>query len=108
MDGDMPNTATPVAAALFKVDPNRVAGSLQEFHAQLDSASEAVLDFSSVLRIDAPAVRVLEELADLAEARGAKIALRDVNVDIYKVLKLVKLAPRFSLLTESQSPASVR
>jgi anti-anti-sigma regulatory factor len=92
------NTST--TATLLEIDPHRVAGCLRELHAQLDTANgEMVLDFSSVRRIDAQAVRALEELASLAEAKAVKIALRDVNVDIYKVLKLVKLALRFSLLT---------
>ncbi len=90
---------TSTTAALLEVDPHRVAGCLRELLAQLDSANEMVLDFSSVRRIDAQAVHALEELAALAEAKGAKIALRDVNVDVYKVLKLVKLTSRFSLLT---------
>ena len=47
-------------------------GCLRELLAQLDSANEMVLDFSSVRRIDAQAVHALEELAALAEAKGAR------------------------------------
>jgi anti-anti-sigma regulatory factor len=60
---------------------------------------EAVLDFSSVLRIDANAVRALEELAGLADDRSVKVVLRAVNMDIYMVLKLLRLAERFSFVT---------
>ena len=91
----MPMTAEP-----FKVDPERVADCLRDAHAKLDSAkAEAILDFSSVQWIDAKAIRAMEELAGLADAKAVKIGLRGVNVEIYKVLKLVKLAPRFSFVT---------
>ena len=60
---------------------------------------EVVLDFSAVRRIDPSAVRAMEELADLADARSVKVVLRAVNMDIYRVLKLLKLAQRFSFLT---------
>ncbi len=56
---------------------------------------EVVLDFSSVRRIDPSVVRAMEELAGIAEDKGVKVALRGLNVDVYKVLKLVKLASRF-------------
>ena len=41
----------------------------------------------------------LEELASIADDKAVKLVLRGVNVDIYKVLKLVKLTSRFSFLT---------
>ena len=61
--------------------------------------SEVILDFSSVPRIDGNAVRELEDLAALADAKSAKVVLRAVNVGIYRVLKLLKLTERFSFLT---------
>ena len=61
--------------------------------------SEVMLDFSGVPRIDGDAVRALEELAALAEAKSVKVVLRAVNVGIYRVLKLLKLTQRFSFLT---------
>ena len=60
---------------------------------------EVVLDFSSVRRIDPSALRAMEKLAGIADDKAVKVVLRGVNVDIYKVLKLVKLTPRFSFLT---------
>lgn len=60
---------------------------------------EVVLDFSSVLRIDSSVVRELEGLAGMADEKSVKIVLRAVNVDIYKVLKLLNLAQRFTFLT---------
>lgn len=58
-----------------------------------------VLDFSAVAWIDGNVVRALEELADLADGRSVKVALRAVNVDIYRVLKQLKLTERFCFVT---------
>jgi len=66
---------------------------------KLDSAEgEVVVDFSSVGRIDPSAIRALEGFADAADDKGVKVVLRGVNVDVYKVLKLVKLGSRFSIV----------
>ena len=74
--------------------------ALQEAREKLDSAEgDVCLDFSSVRRIDPSALRAMEELAGLADEKAVKVVLRGVNVDIYKVLKLVKLTSRFSFLT---------
>ena len=65
--------------------------------AKLDGASrEVALDLSSVSRIDPSAIGALEKLAGAADEKAVKVALRGVHVDVYKVLKLVKLTPRFS------------
>ena len=65
--------------------------------AKLDGASrEVALDLSSVRRIDPSAIGALEKLAGAADEKAVKVALRGVHVDVYKVLKLVKLTPRFS------------
>ena len=61
--------------------------------------SEAILDFSSVSRIDPHIVGAMEELARLADEKKAKVVLRAVNVDIYRVLKQLKLAERFTVQT---------
>ena len=58
--------------------------------------SEVTLDFSSVLRIDGSMVGALEELAGLSENRSVKVVLRAVNMDVYRVLKQLKLAERFT------------
>jgi anti-anti-sigma regulatory factor len=60
---------------------------------------EVVLDFSSVRRIDPNALRAMGKLASAADDKAVRVVLRGVNVDIYKVLKLVKLTSRFSFLT---------
>jgi anti-anti-sigma regulatory factor len=61
--------------------------------------SEVTLDFSAVARIDGNVVRALEKLADLTDERSVKMVLRAVNVDVYRVLKQLKLTERFSFLT---------
>jgi anti-anti-sigma regulatory factor len=57
---------------------------------------EVSLDFSGVERIDGNVVRALEELAGLTDGKSVKVVLRGVNVDIYRVLKQLKLTERFS------------
>ena len=70
---------------------------IEQAFAKLDGASrEVALDLSSVSRIDPSAVGALEKLAGAADHKAVKVALRGVHVDVYKVLKLVKLTPRFS------------
>jgi len=86
-------------AVWLKIDGERLADALHETREKLNGAqSEVVLDFSSVRRIDPNALRAMEALAASADEKTLKVVLRGVNVDIYKVLKLVKLAPRFSFL----------
>ena len=86
-------------AVWVKIDGERVADALQEAGEKLDSAQgEVALDFSGVHRINPPALRALESLAGTADEKALKVVLRGVNVDIYRVLKLAKLAPRFSFV----------
>ncbi len=85
--------------SVWPIDGERLIPALQGVGAKLDNADgELVLDFSSVHRLDPAALKAMEELAGLADEKAVKLALRGVDVDIYKVLKLVKLAPRFSFL----------
>jgi len=86
-------------AVFLNIDGERIIPTLQEAGEKLDSAEgEAVLDFSSVLRIDASALRAMEDFARIADEKAVKVVLRGVNVDVYKVLKLVKLTRRFSFV----------
>jgi anti-anti-sigma regulatory factor len=81
----------------LNIDEKGLVPALHDAADKLDSAEgEMALDFSSVRRLDSSAVRAMEELARKADEQAVKIVLRGVNVDVYKVLKLVKLAPRFS------------
>jgi anti-anti-sigma regulatory factor len=83
----------------LKIDEDHVVPGLQEARKDLDSATgEVVLDFSSVRRIDPRVIRAMDEFADRAHTKSVEVGLRGVNVDVYKVLKLVKLASRFSFV----------
>jgi ABC-type transporter Mla MlaB component len=87
-------------AVMFKVDGEGVAPALQQAGEGLDKANgQMVLDFSTVRRVDPAALCAMEEFAVTAAGRGVKLTLRGVNIDVYKVLKLAKLVPRFSFLS---------
>jgi anti-anti-sigma regulatory factor len=87
-------------AVRLKIDGERVIQTLHEAMEKLGSVEgEATVDFSSVLRIDSSALKALEELVALADDKGVKVVLSGVNVRVYKVLKLVKLASRFSFVS---------
>jgi anti-anti-sigma regulatory factor len=84
---------------LFEVDGELVIDALRAAGEKLDGASgEVVLDFSSVRRVDPSALKAMEDLAGSADDKAVKVVLRGVNVNVYKVLKLARLAPRFSFV----------
>ncbi len=86
-------------AVWLKIDEERVVETLREAGEKLDgSDGEVVLDVSSLRRIDPAALRAMEEFAGLAREKGVKVALRSINVDVYKVFKLTKLASRFTFV----------
>jgi anti-anti-sigma regulatory factor len=88
-----------MTAVFLNVDKTRVVPALREAGEKLDGTEgEVALDLSSVLRIDGSALRAMEELARIADAKNVKVALRGVKVEVYKVLKLVKLTRRFSFV----------
>lgn len=87
-------------AIWVNIDERLVVPALREAGEKLNRADgEALLDFSSVHRVDSSALRALEEFARIADDKAVKITLRGVNVDVYKVLKLVKLTQRFSFVS---------
>jgi anti-anti-sigma regulatory factor len=87
-----------MTAGWQKIDPNDVAQSLADAREKLDGAeNEMVLDFCDVERVDPAGLRGLEDLADVAAEKSAKVALRGVNVGVYKVLKLARLSGRFRI-----------
>jgi anti-anti-sigma regulatory factor len=82
---------------LVMLDEKQLVPVLQDLGQKLERAgSELVLDFSAVRVIDSKAVRAIDELAGIADEKAVRIVLRGVNVDVYKVLKLVRLTPRLS------------
>ena len=90
----------PVNTVWLKVDGERTAQALQEALETLDTAEgEVVLDFSSVQRVDPSVLQAMEKLAGKADGKSVKVVLGGVNVSVYKTLKLMKLAGRFSFLS---------
>jgi len=88
-----------MTAIFVELQAANIVECLQEARMKLDGAGgETILDFSAIQRIDPQALRAMEELLDLADDKTIKITLQGVNVDIYKVLKLVKRAPKLSFL----------
>jgi anti-anti-sigma regulatory factor len=86
----------------LNIDEKGMVHALREAAEKLGGADdELILDFTSVLRIDQSALRAMEGLASIADKKSLKVVLRGVNVDVYKVLKLVKLAPRFSFVSSA-------
>jgi len=89
-----------MTAVLVTIDEERAVRALREAGANLDrSQGEVFLDFSSVRRIDSAVLQALEEFACIADERTVKVLLRGAQVDVYKVLKLVKLTGRFSFVS---------
>jgi len=83
-------------AGCVKIDGERIVDALKETGKMVEIAnSRLVLDFSSVRRIDPGALRALEDLAGIADEKAVTLELRGVDVNVYKVIKLAKLAPRF-------------
>jgi anti-anti-sigma regulatory factor len=88
-----------INAEWLEIDGERVLQGLQAARETLDTAqSDVVLNFSAVRRIDPNALRAMEKLAGLADGKAVKVVLRGVNVEIYKVLKLMRLTSRFSFV----------
>lgn len=86
-------------AVWLKIDEERLVQALHEAGKTLDSGGEVFLDFSCMRRINTSALRLMEEFAGIAYDKGVKVVLRGVNVDVYRVFKLVKLASRFSFVS---------
>ena len=81
----------------LKVDGKRPVTDLHDAINSLDrTESELVIDCSEVRRLDPRAVEALEELAKKADDRHVRVVLHGAGVEVYKVLRLVKLTARFS------------
>jgi len=88
-----------MSAVCLNIDETCVVQALRGAGNTLDGTkAEAVLDFSSVRRIDPGALAAIDAFAGIAEKKGVKVVLRGVNIDVYKVLKLMKLTTRFSFV----------
>ena len=79
------------------IENEHVAADLRGIIEHLDGA-EVVLDFSAVRRLDAEALQTLEGLAGAATSKGVTLVLKGVQVDVYRVLMLARLTPRFTFV----------
>ena len=80
---------------LLKLEEGPITPVLQQAAKNLE-AGEIVLDFSTVHWMDSSALKALEELAQSAADTQAFIVVRAVNVHLYKAIKLMKPAAKFS------------
>jgi anti-anti-sigma regulatory factor len=80
----------------LKIDANNVISDLKQAEESLDARQELALDFSGVTRIDSAGLQAVQRFAHRAEDKKTKVALRGVNVNVYKTLKLARLTSRFS------------
>jgi anti-anti-sigma regulatory factor len=88
---------TAIMAEFVKLDQKNIVAVLKDAGKQLARVEgEVVVDFSAVEWVDSAIVKALQEFADTADLVSVKVGLRDVNIGVYKVLKLVRLAERFS------------
>jgi len=93
----------------LKIDSERVVPALQAAGEKLDAAGDEgklVLDFSSVRRIDPAVLTAIEKLAATADDKAIKVVLQGVGIEVYKVLKLARLAPRFTFVTGNAQSTS--
>ena len=84
----------------LKLNGTDLVAALQAACEKVESMEgDMILDFSSVQRVDPAALSALSDFADSADERSVNIVLRGANVDVYRVLKLARLAERFSLVS---------
>lgn len=94
----------PNIAMMLQVDETMAEAMRAAAEKLNGNVGEVVLDMSAVRRIDPPSLLAMDDFLARAQEHGVKVAARGVNVDVYKVLKLVKLAPRFASVDWSEAP----
>jgi anti-anti-sigma regulatory factor len=91
-----------MSAVWLNIDGKGVASALQAAAEKLDSSDgEVIVDFASVRRIDADALRAMQGFAHIAEEKEVRVVLRGGSGEVYKVLKLTKLSSRFSFVSHT-------
>lgn len=86
-------------AVWLKLGGESLADDLLDACERLETADEEiVLDLSSVRRIAPGEIAAIDHLAACAAELNVRVVLRGVNIEVYKVLKLTKLAPHFAFL----------
>jgi anti-anti-sigma regulatory factor len=92
---------TTIPALWLKVNEERVTQDLLDACGSLEMANNQFgLDFSSVRRVEPGCLAAMEALAVKADEKSVEIMLCGVNVDVYKVLKLARLTPRFFFVND--------
>jgi anti-anti-sigma regulatory factor len=95
-----------ITSLWVNIDGRGVARVLQEAAGRLEgNEHEIVVDFASVQRIDLDGLRAMEGLASAAHEISVNVVLVGVSVEVYRVLKLMKLASRFSYAPRDLSEA---
>lgn len=83
--------------AILTIEDERFLSDIENACEKLEIADgELLLDLSSVRRLDPSGVNALKKLTSLAGERSVKLVVRGVSVDVYRVLKLVRLADQLS------------
>ncbi len=88
-------------ASWLEMAPENLVQNLRTEAMELAKSAdgEMVLDLATITRLDAAGARAMEELADVADGRAVRIVLRNVNVTIYKALKLLRIVRRFTFVS---------
>jgi anti-anti-sigma regulatory factor len=88
-----------VKSSSFVIDGEHVAQQLNEICGKLATEGpEVLLDFFLAQTLDPAGIQALEELACAAGIENAKIVLRGMNIEMYKVLKLAGLSDNFTFV----------
>jgi anti-anti-sigma regulatory factor len=88
-----------VKVSSFVIDEEHLTQQLSVIREKLATEGpEVLLDFFLAQSLDPASIRALEALACAADIENAKVVLRGVNVEMYKVLKLAGLSDRFSFI----------
>jgi anti-anti-sigma regulatory factor len=91
--------STTVKSSSFVIDGEHIVQQLNDICRQLGSEGpEVLLDFFLAQTLDTEGIRALEELAAGAGNENAKVVLRGVNIEMYKVMKLAGLSDKFTFI----------
>ena len=92
--------STTLKCSSFVIDGEHVAQQVIDIRAKLGGPKAPKCCSTSSLRrrLDPAGIQALEELAGAADIENAKIVLRGVNIEMYKVLKLAGLSDKFTFI----------
>jgi anti-anti-sigma regulatory factor len=91
----------PRLAVRLEVDETNIVTALEKASNELTGPEgEVLLDCTTLGRFDGNALRALENLARVAREKEVTVAMRGVNAELYKVLKLARLTASFVFTDE--------